>query len=375
MIDDAEYRAWAYLARVAEPPSGPLAALVAELGAVDAAAAVRRRRVPAGFGEVLKATAARADTDSSAQDIEIAHRIGARLLTPDDDEWPALALYGLDHATERGGAPLALWVRGPGRLDDVAAHSIALVGARAASTYGAHVTEMLADRLVGKGWAIVSGAAYGIDAAAHRSALAADGTTMAVLACGIDRDYPAGNARLLDEIAARGLIVSEYPPGTTAARHRFLTRNRLVAALSSAVIVVEAGVRSGAASTAAWARKLDRPLGAVPGPVTSATSVGCHRLISDDLAVLVADADAASALASPDGGGDPGRGPDRPTDALTVRQRRVHDAIPGSGAVTIDEIAYAAGLTVAEVRPALAVMELGGLVSGDGGTWRLCRSA
>lgn len=176
---------------------------------------------------------------------------------------------------------------------------------------------------------------------------------------------------MLSEIADRGLLVSEYPPGTTAAKHRFITRNRLVAALSEAVVVVEAGRRSGAANTAAWARGLGRPVGAFPGPVTSAASVGCHRLIADDLAQLVFNTDTVVSMVRPDGGGDPGRGCERDTDGLSEDQRRVHDAIPGRGAATIDEIAYASGVGVGMVRSALAAMEVAGLVRGDGGGWRL----
>lgn len=251
---------------------------------------------------------------------------------------------------------------------------VALIGSRAASSYGEQVTSTLASGIVLGGRSINSGGAYGIDGVAHRAALASDGQTMAVMACGIDRDYPAGHARLLAAIADSGLVVSEYPPGTTAAKHRFLTRNRLVAAMSSAVVVVEAGRRSGAANTAAWARKLGRPLGAVPGPVTSATSVGCHRMIADGLADLVTDVGSVLALATPDTGTDAGRGPDRPTDGLSDDEKRVHDAIPGTGAVTISEIAFAAGLDLPVVRTALAHMDIKGLVSNVDGCWRLSTS-
>ncbi|GAA1480433.1 DNA-processing protein DprA [Gordonia sinesedis] len=377
MTDDAQRRAWAYLARVAEPPCGPLRALVADLGPLDAADAVRRRVVPAGYRAVLEPTEARADIDSAAEDLAIADRMDARLVTPDDAEWPAWSLLPLGRAdtASRGGEPLALWVRGPGRLDDVGAASIGLVGARAASPYGEHVTTMLAEGLAIDAWSIVSGAAYGIDGVAHRAALGVGGGTLAVMACGIDRDYPAGHSRLLAEIADRGVIATEYPPGTGAAKHRFLTRNRLVAAMSSAVVVVEAGRRSGAANTAAWARKLGRPLGAVPGPITSATSVGCHRMIADHQATLIADVASAVALACPDGADPTPHGHDRPTDTLTPDQQRVHDALPGRGAVTIDEIAYSAGLDTATVRAALSVLDLGGHVTtDDGASWRLVRA-
>lgn len=373
MSDDAARRAWAYLARVAEPPAAPVIDLIAALGVSDAAAAVRRRKVPDEHREVLAITASRADTDQAQADLDTAERIGARLVTPADDEWPAWSLMALGQAdtAARGGEPLALWVRGPARLDDIAAACVALVGSRAASSYGEHVTATVASGLCDNGFAVLSGGAFGIDGAAHRAALGSGGTTAAVMACGIDRDYPAAHAQLLREIARVGAVISEYPPGTTAAKHRFLTRNRLVAALGGATVVVEAGRRSGAANTAAWARKLGRPLGAVPGPVTSATSVGCHQMIADQLATLVVDAAAVIRLVRPDGEGVMTGGRARATDALSAEQKRVHDALPARGAVTIGEIASSAGLELPAVRTALARLEVAGLIDGDGARWWL----
>ena len=373
MSDDAARRAWAYLARVAEPPAAPVIDLIAALGVSDAAAAVRRRKVPDEHREVLAITASRADTDQAQADLDTAERIGARLVTPADDEWPAWSLMALGQAdtAARGGEPLALWVRGPARLDDIAAACVALVGSRAASSYGEHVTATVASGLCDNGFAVLSGGAFGIDGAAHRAALGSGGTTAAVMACGIDRDYPAAHAQLLREIARVGAVISEYPPGTTAAKHRFLTRNRLVAALGGATVVVEAGRRSGAANTAAWARKLGRPLGAVPGPVTSVTSVGCHQMIADQLATLVVDAAAVIRLVRPDGEGVMTGGRARATDALSAEQKRVHDALPARGAVTIGEIASSAGLELPAVRTALARLEVTGLIDGDGARWWL----
>lgn len=373
MSDDAARRAWAYLARVAEPPAAPVIDMIAALGVSEAAAAVRRRKVPDEHREVLAITASRADTDQAQADLDTAERIGARLVTPADDEWPAWSLMALGQAdtAARGGVPLALWVRGPARLDDIAAACVALVGSRAASSYGEHVTATVASGLCDNGFAVLSGGAFGIDGAAHRAALGSGGTTAAVMACGIDRDYPAAHAQLLREIARVGAVISEYPPGTTAAKHRFLTRNRLVAALGGATVVVEAGRRSGAANTAAWARKLGRPLGAVPGPVTSATSVGCHQMIADQLATLVVDAAAVIRLVRPDGEGVMTGGRARATDALSAEQKRVHDALPARGAVTIGEIAFSAGLELPAVRTALARLEVTGLIDGDGARWWL----
>ncbi|WP_026917657.1 DNA-processing protein DprA [Gordonia shandongensis] len=374
-MNDETARSWAYLAAVAEPPCASLIALVDELGPVDAATAIRRRSVPDAHRAVLAVTEARAATDTAVGDMERCAETGARLVTRDDADWPTWQLLALDRAetAQRGGAPLALWVRGPASLTAVADAAIALVGSRASSAYGEHVARDMAGGLVDQGWAVVSGGAYGIDGAAHRGALGAHGVTAAVLACGIDRDYPSGHAALLAEIAATGLVISEYPPGTGAAKHRFLTRNRLVAALSSAVVVVEAGRRSGAANTAAWAARTGRPLGAVPGPVTSATSVGANAMIADGDAALVADAAAAVSLAAPDGRDHRPEVRSRRTDGLPPDRLRVLEALPARGTSTVDEIAFTAGLPPSEVLAALAALDLAGLVDGVDGAWRLDR--
>ncbi len=164
------------------------------------------------------------------------------------------------------------------------------MGSRAATAYGTHVTTEIAADLAERGWTIISGAAYGIDAAAHHGALLAGGRTTAVLACGADVPYPYGHATLLGTIAASGTIVSEYPPGRPPTRTRFLARNRIIAALSAGTVVAEAGLRSGTLNTARQARELDRALMAVPGPVTSAQSAGCHQLIRDAGAACVTSA-------------------------------------------------------------------------------------
>ncbi|GAA2068130.1 DNA-processing protein DprA [Williamsia deligens] len=373
--DTRELRAWAYLSRVAEPPCAPLARLVDDIGASAAADAVRTRTVPAAHRGVLRPTEARHDTDCADIDLTLVEKLGGRLVTPDDDEWPGWALHALATAdtASRGGPPLALWVRGPADLADVSGRAVAVVGSRAATSYGTRMAATVAGGLVDHGRTVVSGGAFGIDGAAHRRALAGGGCTVAVLACGVDVDYPAGHSALLAEIARTGAVVSEYAPGTTAARHRFLARNRLVVALSCAVVVVEAGRRSGAKNTAAWARVTGRPLGAVPGPATSAMSVGCHGLIADGYAQLVDGVDAVERLAEPDGGGDVG-GERSTTDALDPVVARVREAIPAAGSVTVAEIAVSAGVDVAETRSALARLDMLGLVAAQGSGWSLARS-
>lgn len=209
---------------------------------------------------------------------------GIRLVCPGDAEWPEQ----LQDLGDR--KPYALWLRGNADLRFSSTRSVAIVGSRAATAYGSYVAADLAGSIAAEGWTILSGAAFGIDAAAHQGALGADGVTVAVLACGVNLPYPVGHAELLDAIAARGVIVSEYPPGTHASRLRFLARSRLIAALATATLVIEAGARSGSMHAARQAHDLGRPLMAVPGPITSEQSVGCHALIREWQATLVTSA-------------------------------------------------------------------------------------
>jgi DNA processing protein len=373
MNDDA-HRAWAYLSRVAEPTCPELAGLVTSAGPVEAANLVVRGKL----GERLAHdTEARRQIDCAAQDLEVLDRLGGRLVTPDDDEWPLLAFAAFAGVDTRrrpeGHPPMVLWVVGPARLDEVADRAAAIVGTRASTAYGEHVAADLAAGLAGRDVAVVSGGAYGIDGAAHRAALACDGLTVAVLAGGIDVPYPAGHSGLLHRIREEGLVVSEYPPGVRPARHRFLTRNRLVAALAGATVVVEAGARSGAANTAAWARSLGRTVCAVPGPVTSSASVGCHALLRDE-ANLVTRAEDVIELVGRVGE----LAPDEqrsvsPLDGLGDTEQRVYDALPARGAHTPDEIAVASGLPATQVLGPLAVLELSGLVVSQDGRWKLAR--
>ena len=362
----------AYLSRVVEPPCPPLVELAARVGPVEAADRVKRRQIDT---PLLRLTEARHEIDSAARDLAVLERLGGRLVTAADAEWPLLAFTafaGVD-TKERPAAhpPLALWVTGPARLDEVAERAAAIVGTRAATAYGEHVAAELAAGLAERDVAVVSGGAYGVDGAAHRAALAADGLTVAVLAGGIDVSYPSGHAGLFHRIGEQGLIVTEYPPGLRPQRHRFLTRNRLVAALSGATVVVEAGARSGAANTAAWARALGRGICAVPGPVTSSASVGCHVLLRAG-AMVVTRADEVLELVGR--AGELAADAERPTsvlDGLADNELRVYDALPSRGARTVDEIAVASGLPPTEILGPLSMLEIGGLVVSQGGRWKL----
>lgn len=360
--------AWAYLSKVVQGSCPPLARLVAAVGPEEAARAVRERDLSSFLD---RRTSARAHLDTAARDLDLVTSLGGRLVTPDDDEWPSwrlLAFDGLGDGRDDGG-PLALWVLGGRPVDELVARSVAVVGTRAASSYGEHVTAELAGDLAAEGWTIVSGAAFGIDAAAHRAALGAGGLTVAVLACGVDRAYPAGHGRLLQQIAQDGAVVSEYPPGTTPARYRFLARNRLVAGLSDGVVVVEAGWRSGARNTASWGRRLGRPVLAVPGPVTSAASTGCHRMIREGEATLVASAADVVVEAGPIGVEDGGGGPARALDVLGGDAAAIYEALPAHGCRSPRALSEEAGIPIERVRALLPALELDGFVGSDETGW------
>lgn len=296
-----------------------------------------------------------------------------RYLIPGDPEWPD-PLDVLEHVAlqEGGGRPLGLWVAGPGQLTEWSERAVAIVGSRACTRYGEAVAVELAADLAASGWVIVSGAAYGVDVAAHRGAVTAGGRTVGVVAGGADESYPRGNARMLEALRADHLVVSELPPGSHPSRTRFLTRNRVIAALSAGTVVVEAAHRSGALSTANWASECGRKLMAVPGPVSSQFSQGTHGLIRHG-ATLVANADHVRELLAPMGQNTLPfeRGPRRATDELSEVQRTVFELVPGRGDVGAGEIALRAGLDVLTTLTALGeLMDLGLVIEHERG-WKL----
>lgn len=369
-------RAWAYLSRVAEPPCPGLAALAAGVGAIEAAERVRRSAVSA---ELARHTEARRDIDCAAEDLDRIDRLGGRLITPDLPAWPTLAFTAFNGVDLRrhpdGIAPVALWALGDAEMEDVALRAAAVVGTRAATVYGEHVAADLSAGLCERGIAVVSGGAYGIDGAAHRAALAVDGCTVAVLAGGVDVPYPSGHSALLHRIQRAGLVVSEYPPGIRPARHRFLVRNRLVAALSRATVVVEAGLRSGAANTAAWARALGRVVCAVPGPVTSSVSTGCHVLLRDGAELVTRSEEVVEIVGRAGELADEQEHPSSALDDLTDVGKRVYEALPARGVRSANELAIESGLPVVQLQGQLALLELAGLAVRDDGRWRLKRPA
>ncbi|MGC4174768.1 DNA-processing protein DprA [Demequina sp.] len=288
-----------------------------------------------------------------------AHAVGARLVTRLDAEWPTV----LDDLESR--APYALWVRGDGDLCLLMDRAVAVVGSRAATAYGEHVAADIAGGLSDAGWCVVSGGAYGIDAAAHRAALTGPTPSVAVMAGGVDRLYPAGHHDLLTQVMDGGVVVSEVPIGYAPHRSRFLARNRLIAA-AAATCVVEAATRSGALNTVNHALALARPVAAVPGPVTSVASGGCHRLIRDGLAVLVTQAREVLELAGPIGpDADEGSG-----DGFgSAAERAAFDAIARRGS-RVEDVARGAGLAIAETFAALMGLELAGKARATDGVWR-----
>ena len=286
-----------------EPGDGVAGALIGALGPFEA---LRLAFASAGPADTLssreldegrKRWRPRLVAEAISFALDVARGVGIHLITPEDAEWPR----ALDDLGAH--APVCLWVRGDAAVLARPGPTAAIVGARAATGYGEDIAAEFAEELAGRGITVVSGAAYGIDGAAHRGALAAGGTTVALLAGGVDRPYPVGHSDLIDRIARTGAVVGEVPCGTAPTKWRFLQRNRLIAALGTATVIVEAGRRSGSLNTAGHAADLGRPIGAVPGPVTSGSSAGCHRLLREYDARCVTTADEVAGLLGIGGAG------------------------------------------------------------------------
>jgi DNA processing protein len=365
------------LAGLVEPGNRDVGLLVDECGPAAALTMVYRRQVDKRLRDAAEPRLSLGNPLRFAEAaLERTERLGARIVTPADDEWPRQLDDLRRISREAEGRPerdlyppLCLWLRGEPALADTVGRSVAIVGARASTPYGNHVAQELAYEVAGRSWCVVSGGAFGIDAQAHRGTLTAGGITVAVLACGIDRSYPTAHASLFERIADTGIVLSEWPPGAEPHRHRFLIRNRVIAALTRGTVVVEASARSGAKQTATRARQLGRSTMAVPGPITSAMSVGTHQLlrtvegrlvtsaaeiieevglIGDDLAPIV-------------------RGPDRDRDRLGEAVAQVLDGVPRRPAGP-QEIAAAAGVSLRTALRALPdLVEEGFVIQDDSG--------
>ncbi|MDP9797141.1 DNA processing protein [Catenuloplanes nepalensis] len=317
--------------------------------------------------------------------LDRAERVGARLIVPGDAEWPGQVddlrtidlPRGRNHVDRDTRPPLCLWARGSLPLAAVLARSVAVVGARAATEYGNRMATEIGFDLASRGWTVVSGGAFGIDGAAHRAALRAGGVTVAVLACGVDRPYPAGNTALFEKITETGLLVSEWAPGEDPLRHRFLVRNRLIAAATRGTVVVEAAARSGAIQTLGRAHGLPgRVAMAVPGPVGSAMSVGCHdalrhqpgtRLVTGAADIVeevgTIGADLAPRL----------RGTTRDRDHLDDESARLLEAFQAGREATPDQLSARTGIDARSTLRRLALLTELGFVTDHDGVYTLAR--
>ncbi|MFB9577941.1 DNA-processing protein DprA [Streptomyces yanii] len=371
-VGERERLARAALTRVLEPGDEHGGRWLRQVGAVEL---MRRLASRDGTAEELSGMTPkrlagyrlRVGSAEPEGDLAAVAAVGGRLVCPGDREWPSQ----LDDLGDS--RPTALWVRGRADLRLWALRSVAVVGARACTPYGAHMAASLASGLAELGWVVVSGAAYGVDGAAHRGALAAGGATMAVLACGVDVAYPRGHAELIGRVAEQGLVIGELPPSDHPTRSRFVLRNRVIAALTRGTVVVEAQYRSGSLVTARRAQQLGRFTMGVPGPATSGLSAGVHELLRGE-GVLVTDASEVAELVGDIGDLAPARrGPLLPRDLLDAVCARILDALPSRGSVNARDIARTAGTGTDEALGKLYELHSLGFVERDGDGWRLTR--
>ncbi len=392
---EKERIARAALARLMEPQDSVGLALVRAVGAVDAlgvatgelatgpkleqeiSALLMDEGGPAawpGLPASLRRWAPRIADLAPERDMATMRRLGGRVIVPGDELWPAqLADLGLQE-------PLCLWWRGNEQPLPTARQAVALVGSRDSTSYGASVTGDLAYSLAQRGFTVVSGGAYGIDAHAHRGALSggtANVPTIAVMAGGVDRFYPSGNEELLRAVSNQGAVIAEVPPGSAPTRYRFLQRNRLIAAIASVTVVVEARWRSGALNTAHHAETLGRAVAAVPGSIHSANSAGCHRLLRDGGAICVTDAGEVAELAGAMGEttSDGKESPTAAHDGLCLEDLILLDALPLRSASSIEKLTVVAGLSPEAVRAGLARLNVLGLAVSSRGTWKRANNA
>lgn len=368
-MNEAERIARACLLRVTEPGVVGVVRHVRDVGPEQTVADIRRGATIGG-GDVAALQHRMLDADG-ARDLDAAARMGIRLVCPGEPEWPR----GLDDLASRDTEPFGLWVRGPLTLSEVSEQAVAIVGTRAATDYGATVASEFGMGLAERGWAVISGLAFGIDAAAHRGALAVRGPTVAVLACGADVAYPRTHRSLYEEIVASGLVVSEHSPGAAPQRARFLVRNRLIAALSAGTVVVEAAPRSGARSTARHAGELFRHVMAVPGPVTSTLSAGCHQLLRDrpDTMLVTKVDEIVEQVGALGEFAERVSGPVRRRDLLGPTVSKVLDAVPVIRPASTAKIAATAGMRVDAVDAALAALAVHDLVESSEAGWSMTK--
>ncbi|WP_214105975.1 DNA-processing protein DprA [Acrocarpospora catenulata] len=378
---DADRLARAEITRIAEPGDPIMGSLIEHYGPQGALEQVRQGVLEPEFaqaereraygegrrlnlGQVVTGWANRAVSAASRAPDDLA---GGRLLIPGDPGWPS-QLNDLGRLR-----PYGLWLDGQEDLRFACLRSVSLVGARAATAYGTHVAAELSAGLSDRSWTVISGGAYGIDAAAHRGALAGVAPTVVVLACGTDVSYPSAHQDLFQAVRERGLLISESPPGVHPTRMRFLVRNRVIAALSRGTVVVQAAIRSGALNTAAHAAALNRQLMAVPGPITCDVSTGCHALIRQNRATCVTSVAEVIELVGSIGEdlAPTARGPVHPRDSLNEETKRVLDAVPARIPQGLATIANAAGLPLPTTLACLGGLESAGFIRRTADGWRL----
>ena len=336
-----------------EPGDERVGQVVAEFGAADA---VKRWESGLGADAMCKSVDRVLNSPLIEQAVKSLNSVRGRFITPADEEWPD-SLDDLDTA-----APVGLWCTGAGSLSEIANRSLAVVGARSATTYGQRIAHEIGVQGAKENVGVISGAAYGIDAAAHRGSLVGQGKTVAVLACGVDVAYPVSHRGLLSCITDSGVVVSEAPPGAKPHKHRFLIRNRLIAALSQSTVVVEAALRSGSLSTSNWAHVLNRQIWGIPGPITSATSAGVHAAIRDNMMKIATSTDDIFQ--------------DFKSPALPIQLGLLDGAIVGllsEGPRSSHEIAMHFGTEVDfhDLQAALSLLEVRKLISLSNQGWKL----
>ncbi|WP_026924588.1 DNA-processing protein DprA [Glycomyces arizonensis] len=381
-LPDDPRHALMLLSSMVEPGDAELDDLLGDVGPVEAVRCIWEGEIPERLRRITSAAVActRNPRERCEALVSATEACGSRVLIPGDPEWPEqlrdlLLICDTDEPHLR--PPRCLWVRGDGDLAAMCRRSVAIVGARAASGYGKHVAQFLAADLAEAGWTVVSGGALGIDRAAHMGSMGRGGPTVAVLASGVEQPYPQSNRSMFDVIVQKGMLVSEWPPCSSPMKHRFLTRNRVIAALAAGTVVVEAGMRSGARNTARHTAELERVLMFTPGPVTSSSSVGVHRLAREPWAArLVTRAEEVIEDVTGIGGPMAPEPPRqrRPFDDLTEVQARLVEALPLGFVRDEGRLAAAAGVPVVTAAETLDRLRELGWVELQDGRWRLARS-
>ena len=378
---------WAYLSRVVEGPSHHIQALLRVGKSADEIAEGVRTRAT-WIGGLLSQTENRFTWDRPAEDLEFAADLGYTLLTPESPQWPAEAIQcsfgrqqtgaaGKTSHQPDGIAPHALWVAGNTNLAGLFAQSVGVVGTRHATKYGHMASKDLVAGLGGHNYTVVSGGALGIDTVAHTTAMDVNIPTVVVAACGPGEHYPRSNKALFERVVATGgALMTEYPPAVTPDRHRFLTRNRLVAALTLGTVLVEAPFRSGALNTLKWVNAFNRTAMAVPGPVTDAQSLGANLAIQNNEAEMVLNAGQIHEQLSAVGEYSAEEQmemqyPPSVTQQLSRNELRIYDALPPAGCTgrEAEAVAADAGLSIALTVHILMDLSKRGLVERDKRVW------